>query len=466
MRILLISANRERMPYPVAPLGLAYIAKALTAAGHDCRAIDLCFSSDIEHDLHQIVEDFPPDVIGISLRNLDNLTYPPSISYLPELEETIAIVRRLTAAPIVIGGSGFSLAPLPLMQRLDADFGIVGEGEGSMMGLVQRLAQGASPDAIPGVLIKGKDAFLSPLPLDAFGTPDRSALDNKRYFQEGGMANIQTKRGCPFKCIYCTYPLLEGRRVRVRAVGEVVRELQDLQAEHGVDYCYFVDDIFNYPPDYTEALCSEMIAQGVKMRWTAFVNPQFLTPEITALMAKAGCQGVELGVDSGSSKILRRYGKGFEVQDIINASQHCRQAELNFALYLLLGGPGEDEATLGDTFALMDRLDPTAVIVMLGIRIYPHTPLQEMAVQEGVIKEDDDLIEPRFYISPLLGPGGPERLIELVTEGAMGRRGWIVPGLEINISPPLMEGIRKFGLRGPLWELAGRMKRPRVRPLR
>jgi len=466
MQILLISANRERMPYPVAPLGLAYIAGALLAEGHDVRAIDLCFSEDIESDLTQILQDFPPDVIGISLRNLDNLTYPPSISYLPELEETIAIIRRCTAAPIVIGGSGFSLAPLPLMQRLKVDFGIVGEGEGSMVELVQRVEQGASFDRIPGVLIRGNDEFLPPIPLDSFDIPARRVLDNERYLKEGGMANIQTKRGCPFNCIYCTYPLLEGKRVRVRDVGEVVRELKDLQTEQGVDYCYFVDDIFNYPPDYTDALLREMIAQGVKMKWTAFVNPRFLTPEITALMAEAGCQGVEMGVDSGSSKILRLYGKGFETQDIINASQHCRGADLNFALYLLLGGPGEDEATLHDTFALMDRLDPTAVIIMVGIRIYPHTPLREMAVQEGVIKEDDDLLEPRFYISPLLGSGGPERLIELVTEGAMGRRGWIVPGLEINISPPLMEGIRKFGFRGPLWELAGRMKRPRVRPLR
>jgi radical SAM superfamily enzyme YgiQ (UPF0313 family) len=463
MRILLISANRERMPYPVAPLGLAYIAEALLAEGHDCRAIDLCFSADVEQDLIQSVADFPPDAIGISLRNLDNLTYPPSISYLPELEETIAIMRRLTAAPIVIGGSGFSLAPLPLMQRLEVEFGIVGEGERSMAELVRRVEKGASCDGIPGVLIRGKDEFLPPRPLDSFGIPARSVLDNKRYLQEGGMANIQTKRGCPFNCIYCTYPLLEGKHVRARDVGEVVQELKDLQTEQGVDYCYFVDDIFNYPPDYTEALLREMIAQGVKMKWTAFVNPRFLTPEITALMAEAGCQGVELGVDSGSSKILRLYGKGFETQDIINASQHCRGADLNFALYLLLGGPGEDEATLQETFALMDRLDPTAVIIMLGIRIYPQTPLQKMAIKEGVIKEGDDLLEPRFYIAPLIGP---ERLIELITEAALERRGWIVPALEINISLPLMEGIRKFGYRGPLWELAGRMKRPRMRPLR
>jgi radical SAM superfamily enzyme YgiQ (UPF0313 family) len=459
----LISANRERMPYPVAPVGLAYIAEALLAEGHDCRAIDLCFSEDIEHDLTQMVADFSPDLIGISLRNLDNLTYPPSISYVPELEETIAIIRRCTPAPIVIGGSGFSLAPLPLMQRLEVDFGIVGEGEESMAKLVQQLEQGGSLGGIPGVLIKGNNEFLPPRPLDLFGVPARRVLNNERYLREGGMANIQTKRGCPFNCIYCTYPLLEGKRVRVREVQDVVREMQGLQEDYGVDYCYFVDDIFNYPPDYTEALLREMIAQGVKMRWTAFVNPRFLTPEITVLMAEAGCQGVELGVDSGSSKILKGYRKGFEIQDIINASQHCRETGLNFALYLLLGGPGEDEATLQETFALMDRLDPTAVIIMIGIRIYPQTPLQKTAIQEGVIKEDDDLLEPRFYISPLIGA---ERLIEVVTEAALGRRGWIVPGLEINISLPLMEGIRKFGYRGPLWELAGRMKRPRVRPLR
>jgi len=110
----------------------------------------------------------------------------------------------------------------------------------------------------------------------------------------------------------------------------------------------------------------------------------------------------------------------------------------------------------------MDHLAPTAVIAMLGVRIYPHTLLQEIAVQEGLLQQGDDLLEPRFYISPHLKA---ERLIEFVTEAAMGRRGWIVPGLEINISPPLMEGIRKFGIRGPLWALAGRMKRPRRHPL-
>jgi len=463
MRILLISVNRERMPYPVAPLGLAYIAGALKQAGHNVRAVDLCFSTAIEHDLTQIVEDFPPDAIGISLRNLDNLTYPSSISYLPELEETVAIVRRRTTAPVVIGGSGFSLAPLPLMRRVDLDFGVIGEGEGSMVELVGRLEQGASPQGIPGVLIKGEDGFIPPRPLASFHAPDRSILDNARYLKEGGMANLQTKRGCPFDCIYCTYPLLEGKKCRMRGIGEVVQELKELQTECGADYIYFVDDIFNYPGDYTDSLCREMMAQGVSVKWTAFVNPRFLTVELCVQMAQAGCQGLELGIDAGSAKMLRAYGKGFEKKDVARAARHCQEASLPFAVYLLLGGPGEDKATLQESFAFMDCLSPTAVIVMQGIRIYPHTQLQEIAVQEGLIARNDDLLEPRFYISPLIGS---ERLIEVITEAAMKRQGWIVPGLEINISPPLMEGMRKFGLRGPLWELAGRMRRSRMRPLR
>ena len=459
----MISANRERMPYPVAPLGLAYIAQALTQAGHDVQVTDLCFSTDIAVDLKQALKTFTPDLVGISLRNLDNLTYPTSVSYLPDLDETVVIVRQHAAVPIVLGGSGFSLAPLALMQRVKADFGVVGEGEEAMKRLVECLATDADPTGIPGVLRQGSAEFVPPGTLEKFSFPDRSFLDNQQYLKEGGMANLQTKRGCPFHCIYCTYPLLEGCQVRVRPVAEVVQEMRDLQTEHGVDHIYFVDDIFNYPLDYTEALLREMIAQGVKMSWAAFVNPQFLTAEMTALMTKAGCEGLELGVDSGSPKILKRYGKGFDVETIERACNHCREADLPFALYLLLGGPGEDEGSLQETVALMDRLAPTAVIAMLGIRIYPQTPLQEIAVQEGVIAREDDLLAPRFYISPQIKH---ERLIEFVTETAMKRRGWIVPGLEINISSPLMEGIRKFGVRGPLWALAGRMKRARMQPLR
>ncbi len=115
MKVLLISVNREKMPSPVFPLGLAYIARALREAGHSIEAIDLCFSQDVQQELEGVLQRFQPEVIGLSLRNLDNLTYPNSISYLKEVEEIIQVCRRFSRAKLVMGGSGFSLAPQELL---------------------------------------------------------------------------------------------------------------------------------------------------------------------------------------------------------------------------------------------------------------------------------------------------------------------------------------------------------------
>jgi hypothetical protein len=109
----------------------------------------------------------------------------------------------------------------------------------------------------------------------------------------------------------------------------------------------------------------------------------------------------------------------------------------------------------------MDQLDPTAIIAMLGIRIYPGTEMEKISLSQGVIHQDSNLIYPHFYISPALGG----RLKEMIQEKALARNHWIVPGLEINITQSLMEQIRRFRVRGPLWELVGKMKRPRMKPL-
>ena len=160
--------------------------------------------------------------------------------------------------------------------------------------------------------------------------------------------------------------------------------------------------------------------------------------------------------------MLKSYGKSFAREDIIEASKICSKMKVNQCHYLLFGGPGEDEETIEESFHLMDKLDPTAVIAMLGIRVYPGTGLERISRSQGAIPQDANLIYPHFYISPELGG----RLEEIIQERALARQRWIVPGLEINITKNLMEQIRRFRIRGPLWELVGRMKRARVSPLR
>ena len=462
MKILLISVNRERMPFPVFPLGLAYITKTLKDGGHQIEVMDLCFSQEIPVDLKSALYRFQPDLIGISLRNLDNLTYPTSISYLKEVEEVVGICRQSIPSRVVIGGSGYSLAPKELLQHLDVDFGIVGEGEEVFQQLLKSLERGDPIPPSPCLLVKETPfpPLIEGARVFALQGPDRSLFETNRYLEEGGMGNIQTKRGCPFSCIYCTYPLLEGKKVRLRKTEEVVEEIEHI-TEQGVDFVYFVDDIFNYPPSYAETLCREIIRRKMEVKWTAFVNPGFLEETLLELMKEAGCVGVEFGTDSGSQRMLENYKKSFTRDDIIRSSKICSKLTINHCHYLLFGGPGEDEETIEESFHLMDKLDPTAVIAMLGIRIYPGTELEQISLSQGVIRQDSNLIYPHFYISPALGG----RLRDIIQEKALARKRWIVPGLEINITQNLMEQIRRFRIRGPLWELVGRMKRPRVKPL-
>jgi radical SAM superfamily enzyme YgiQ (UPF0313 family) len=240
----------------------------------------------------------------------------------------------------------------------------------------------------------------------------------------------------------------------MRPSEEILRELRVLRERHGVDYVYFVDDIFNFPQDHALGLCRSMAGNGLGMKWTAFVNPGYVDEELIVAMREAGCMGIEFGTDSGSPQMLERLG-------ISRASEICRSVGIPYAHYLLLGGPGEDEKTLEESASLMDHLKPTAVIVMVGIRIYSGTRLESISLEEGIIGPDANLMHPHFYISPKLGDG----ILSWVSQKAMERNTWIVPGLEVNISRTMMEHIRRFHMRGPLWNLIPRMKRSRVRPL-
>jgi radical SAM superfamily enzyme YgiQ (UPF0313 family) len=459
VRLLLVSVNRERSPYPVFPIGLSFLAGPLAGAGHTLEVLDLCFAGEPEEELAHRLGTFCPDAVLLSIRNMDNVTWPGARSYLEGIRRAVAVCTA--GAPVILGGSGYSLMPLELLAELGGDVGVVGEGEEVLIPLLAALEQGRSPEGLPGVVVKGGTRYVPSLPVARIGTPDRRLFSVARYHHEGGMANLQTKRGCPFGCIYCTYPLLEGTRMRLRPVADVVAEIHSLVDGYGVEYLYFVDDIFNYPPDYALELCRAIIAGGVEVKWSAFINPQFVTSELMTAMVAAGCDAVEYGSDSGSAAMLRSLGKSFTVEDIRSSSALCRAVGVDFAHYIIFGGPGETEETIDETFRLMDTVDPTAVIGMTGIRIFPGTALYHRAVEEGYLAPETSLLEPLFYIAPAIR----ETLRDLVTERALLRRTWVFPGLEINMSDSMLEALRSFPVRGPLWKLMKRLGRNRVNPL-
>ncbi len=446
----MISANRETDPSPVFPLGLAYLAGPVERAGHAARLLDLCFEANVSVAVRRELAEFTPDVVLVSIRNIDNVTWPTCRSYVDGVREVVTLCRE--RAVVVLGGSGFSLEPVSLLDATRAHCGVVGEGEEVLPYLLERIEAGLPLQGLPGVVVAGAgEPARARIPL-SIGAPSRSLFDVSRYLTEGGAANVQTKRGCSFGCVYCTYPILEGSRVRTRPPADVVRELRALVDEHGVDYVEFCDDIFNFPESAAAELCNAMIAEGLRLSWSAFVNPGHLDPRLLDLMVEAGCDAVELGTDSGSPAMLRSLGKSFTVEEVRQSSRLCHEAGVATAHFLLFGGPGENEETIAESVALMDELAPEAVIVMVGIRIYAGTELHEVALREGVVTESQCLLEPVFY------PAEPElrRIADRVAQEAGRRRTWIVPGLEVNTSAGVLEMLRRRQQRGPVWKVLGR----------
>src|SRR5262249_27973588 len=201
MRLLLVSANQERSPDPVAPLGVCYVATAAADAGHEVTVLDLCFSTDVCGDVSAAVVSGRPDVIGISLRNVDNCAYPDTVAYLPHYREVVAACRASSAAPLVLGGSAFTTMPAHFLGALDVPSGIVGEGEVAIVELLARLADREAAHDLGGLALRdvhtGAVTITSPTWLPSLDTirADRRWIDNQQYFERGGMGNLQTKRG-------------------------------------------------------------------------------------------------------------------------------------------------------------------------------------------------------------------------------------------------------------------------------
>ena len=447
MKVLLVSPNIETLPDPVFPLGMAYIAAALKQHQIPCQVLDLCFIDDYESALVDVLDAWQPDLVGLSLRNVDNVSYPMYTSYLAFYKQVVTVIRQRSACAIVIGGSAFALMPEKILAYLGADFGVTGEGEIAMVKLAKRLESHAGIGLPKGPqIINGHAEVVANL--DSLPSPDRSGLDNAAYLKLGGMANIQTKRGCPFKCIYCTYPIIEGRKVRLRSPKRICDEIEAMQADFGVKNVFVVDNEFNFPMEHAMFVCQEMNQRRLDVKWSCYAIPGHINARLLEAMQTAGCTGVEFGSDAAEQAMLQNLGKDFSVDALIRTSRLCHQVGMPFCHSLLLGGPGETLGTVHATLDAIEAMAPTAVICMIGIRVFPHTRLAHIAQEEGVIGSDEDFLKPVFYLSPHI----KEEILSLIEAFAQAHPNWIFPGLKINMNHELQQKLRRFGIKGPLWE--------------
>jgi radical SAM superfamily enzyme YgiQ (UPF0313 family) len=461
LRVLLLNLNKYDQPYPVYPLGLAYLHGALRAAGHTVRVWD---SRTNPEPFEQTIGEFAPDLVGVSMRNVDNVQCHNPCSFVQEAVDCCRRVRAVTPAPLVLGGSAFSVFPRELYELTGVDYGIQGEGETTLLRLIECLQTGAPIDAIDGLHHRDASGAAKSRPTHpndvAFtAEPYHEPALLQAYARQGSLPGVQTQRGCPLRCCYCTYPLIEGKRSRYRSGAQVVEEMRRMLAL-GIRYTFIVDSVFNTRPDHVAQVCEAIIAAKLDMEWECFLRPRNATPELLALMQRAGLRHVEFGSDSFSDSVLKAYAKSFTFDEIRHASESAHALGLHYSHFLILGGPSETPETVQETLTRAQTLPGAYYFATIGMRIYPDTPLWQMLAPESRGETRADyLAEPRFYLAPGFTVAG---LYEQLEQIRRVHHNWV-----IGDPPPAFLAtigkLRDRGLRGPLWEyieLLQRFERP------
>ena len=455
-RVLLISINRCAAPDPVFPLGLAQLNGGLRTAGHEVRWLDVLASTE---PLSTVLAEFKPNLVGISIRNIDDVLIRKQQTYFDDLPALCAAIHQEAQCPVVLGGSGFSIFPQALMELAGADYGIAGAGESALIELVSALENKRTPAHIPGLVWRQGNAFRTNAPAPLHNAPPLAESDlpapiASYYLRTGGMLNVQTQRGCAFHCVYCTYPLIEGRAHCRRAPDDVAEEFE-VAARMGAKYVFIVDSVFNSSPRHVHEVCEAILRRNLKIAWGCFLRPQGLTAELIELMRRAGLAHAEFGSDSFSDTVLNAYRKGFTFEDVLLSSELAQKAGMDFCHFLICGGPGETRDTLAESFANSQRLQGAVIMAVVGMRIYPGTQVFERAVAEGLIRPDANLLSPTYYISPELSVGDTFSALQ---EFARVAPNWII-GDPSPAYTRLVEQLRRRGIVGPLWSYLAMIQR-------
>lgn len=469
--ILLINPNQ--MKPPVTPVAIDFLGSVLSAEGYRVRFLDLAFESDIASALEREIDDRLL-FVGVTLRNIDDSFFATGDFCLARIKPIVEKVRRLSDAPLLLGGVGYSIFPMAALEYCGGDYGICGDGERAIIQFADAMAGKGSLSNIPGLISRNNGKYYRNqslvVDLSALELSARSTVDNLRYFREGGMVGFESKRGCNASCSYCADRPAKGKISRRRPPEQVAREIESL-ADKGIDHFQTCDSEFNIPYDHAVDVCREFIRKdlGEKVRWYAYMAPGMFDDTLASLMRRAGCVGINFGTDHCDPSLLKVLGRTHTADSISEAATLCRKHEIICMFDLLLGAPGETPETLRKVIEFMKRIDPSCVGASMGVRLYPATALARSLAPQmergapgfyGWEPDNAEFLKPVYYLSPELGEnprqlladfvGGDQRFFTASAEREPG-------DFNYNDNSMLSEAIRA-GARGTFWDILRRLK--------
>jgi anaerobic magnesium-protoporphyrin IX monomethyl ester cyclase len=405
MKILLVQSYLGGNEPLVYPLGLARIVQA--AKGHDATIFDPNLSSRAMDELVEVVSRLKPDIVGISLRNVDSTNKRKVVFFYDHFKRMAGLIRKnLTdGGKIVVGGSGFSMfAEKVMADELSLDFGVFTEGERTFGELLENLR---SPNKVKGLYYRkdGKVLFTGPRgfsELDVLPVPYQADIGTEPYVRVPDAIGVETKRGCPLECAYCTYGFLNGQQYRLMKPEKVVDDIEFLVAKKNVRNFTFTDSVFNLPLPHAEAICREMIRRKLPVTWSAWFHDSHMPEEFVRLVKEAGCRKIILSPDALSDLSLVALGKSQRKADILKTYGVLKRVDgMEICYNFFKNPPGQ---SLGSFLGLL-RFYVTSKLELKrrihfefsSLRVEPHTRLRDIAIREGVVKDGDDLLYPRYY---------------------------------------------------------------------
>ncbi len=425
MRVLLINPPSLRLAgfqWPCYPLGLEYIAAVLIKEGHIAKiynadvgtvhgpahsgypALDKAkvlyreYSAALKDPSHhvweeveKVIRELSPGVVGITCKVFDMMSG--------------LIVARIAKSVnrdivVVLGGPAATTCKDMVLEDQNVDFAVRGEGEITMLELLKELQNSKpNPCAVDGLSFKGPAGIIHNKRralienISALPYPARDALLYtdmlSGWIFDSVMGHLITSRGCSYSCTFCANHAVWGsKKVRMRTAQDVVDEIIYLRDTYGIQRFVFWDDQFTINRQRTVAICNLLLEKEANVRWLCLVRADTIDEQLLRLMKKAGCYEVQVGVESGSDRILKKVKKGVTVEQIRNAAKIIRKTGLRWHAFLMIGFPGETREEMDATMRLISQLKPNCVELSV-FTPYPGTPLYQELDKTGLLSDRD-----------------------------------------------------------------------------
>jgi len=386
MKVLLISPPSHFGPPVFAPLGICYISSYLKERGIEASCYDM-FDNSFS-DVERLIKKENPDIVGISC--FTNLRM--------EAVEVARIAKRINPnCRVFMGGAHASCMGEQMLENYPIDYIVHREGEKTTYNLINNLNK---PQKVNGIsFIKNGMITTPPAPfidnLDNLPFPDVENLIENNYknltFLYGGEKielkkksfTMITSRGCPYNCIFCSTPRFWGRRWRGRSPENILKEIEFLHDNYGVEHIHFADDSFTINQKRTMKLC-KMLPKEITFDCETRVN--CVSEELIKAMKKAGCLIIFYGIESGSPKILKNINKMITREQIIKAFKITKEAGIPTKPFLIIGNPGENLKTIKETIDLIKKIKPDDMYCAL-LLVYPDTRLYDIAKEKGMMDD-------------------------------------------------------------------------------